>query len=224
MEAIHQGTFNFVLDRLNAISINKRRLLDVGCAYGFFVKAAKKAGWEAEGLEVSEFAADYGRKKYHLDIYTGTLESYASSKGQTQFGAITMLDVLEHLPDQIETIKTISSLLAPGGIVVAKVPNVTSLRATLARSRWRQFKPPEHLHYFTPRSIALLFRSAGITVRYISKTGGLGLNLKGGSGGNAVSKGRLYSALKRVVLPVGRVAGLLDLLLVFGQKRAGMHG
>ena len=77
------------------------RLLDVGCATGIAVEAAHALGWEAEGIDVSEYAVGIGRERHGLPLYVSEVEAWHSPF--RPYDAITMWDYIEHVPDQLGT-------------------------------------------------------------------------------------------------------------------------
>jgi SAM-dependent methyltransferase len=105
------------------------RLLDVGCATGRFLAAAAARGWEAEGVELNDDTAAIAREA-GLEVTTGTLESLSPDQ---PFDAITMWDVVEHVPDPLGLLRAAHGLLAPGGRLWLATPNVDGLfpRASL---------------------------------------------------------------------------------------------
>ncbi|OGM02164.1 hypothetical protein A2115_01480 [Candidatus Woesebacteria bacterium GWA1_41_8] len=98
----------------------KGRLLDVGCAYGLFLKQASNY-FECEGVDISKHALAYanrhliGRVKLHL----GNVESMELER---KFDVITCFDVLEHLQKLKGGLVSIKKHLIPGGILVFSVP------------------------------------------------------------------------------------------------------
>lgn len=162
-ESSKGGYANYVLDaginrltfdeRLRAIEAKlgrKGRLLDVGCALGDFVEVARESGWDAEGVEISAFASAEARAK-GLRVYTGILEDLALPSGS--YDVITLYDVIEHLTDPVRTLREVSRLLAPGGVLHMVTPNVGGLQAKILGSKWYHYKPGEHLFYFSPKTI-----------------------------------------------------------------------
>ena len=129
----------------------KGKLLDVGCATGHFLKIARERGWEVKGVEISAFSVDQARKQYRLDVQTGTLETV--NLPDNFFDVVTMWDVLEHLPDPMKTITEARQILKKGGVLALSTVNIASLNAWLQKEKWRYLYPPEHLFYFTPKSL-----------------------------------------------------------------------
>jgi SAM-dependent methyltransferase len=134
-------------------------LLDIGCAYGFFLDEAKPF-YQANGIEISPHAAESCRRR-GLRVVTGM----ANSESLAEFGpmdVIVMLDVIEHLPDPRQILELCRRHLNRDGIIVITTGNFASLYARLARRHWRLMTPPQHLWYFTPASIARLAGAVGL--------------------------------------------------------------
>ncbi|MFH1199925.1 MAG: class I SAM-dependent methyltransferase, partial [Candidatus Micrarchaeota archaeon] len=119
-----EATFKSSLRIIEKHRPQKGRILDVGCAAGFFLKAAKESGWEECGVEPSKWLADYGNKKLGLDIKAGTLAQAKFPAGH--FDVVTLWDVLEHVPDPAAELDEVRRVLAPGGLLVVNYPNFGS--------------------------------------------------------------------------------------------------
>jgi SAM-dependent methyltransferase len=136
------------------------RLLDVGCAYGFFLQEAKPH-FEVTGIELAEDAAAFCRRT-GLNVVSGVADE-ATLRGLGPMDVIVLLDVIEHLPDPRATLRLCAEHLRPGGIVVLTTGDFASLYARLAGAHWRLMTPPQHLWFFTPDSMRRLARAAGLT-------------------------------------------------------------
>ncbi|MFH1858621.1 MAG: polysaccharide deacetylase family protein [Candidatus Omnitrophota bacterium] len=135
------------------------KLLDVGCAAGYFLKAAEKAGWEVQGVEISEEASRYARELLKLDVRTGTL--FDVKFPSETFDVVTLWDVLEHIPDPSAFLCEIHRLLRGEGLLVVLTPNIAGLRARLMGRNFIGYRPPEHLYYFSPASLQTLILKTG---------------------------------------------------------------
>lgn len=161
--------FAHQLHELERFAPQRGRLLDFGCAVGLFVKVAVDAGWDAIGLERSDWAADYGRRQYGLTILSG---SEAECAGFSQrFDMVTMWDVLEHVEEPRRVIEQAAGWLRPGGILALNTVDSASLGARLAGRHWRHLAPPHHLQYFTRRSLQRLLRGAGFHLLNVRSRG-----------------------------------------------------
>lgn len=144
------------------------RLLDVGCSSGLFLKAARERGWRVQGLEYSADSSRIARDVHGLPVKTGELSSETFEPGS--FDVLTMWDVIEHVPDPLTTVRNAARLLAPGGLLVIKTPNVdglyprVSLRLADRLGFWGHPEPPGHLYQFSVRTLKRLVARAGLEV------------------------------------------------------------
>lgn len=133
-----------------------RKLLDIGCGSGFFVKLLKEEGWDAKGIDPSKYAVNYGMKKYGVDIQQAAWEWDYSS--EERFDVITLIGVLEHLEHPFRSLIKINEYLNQGGLIL-----ITTLNAGHYIHLFK-FKPPEHLFYFTSPQIRQLLKKAGFKI------------------------------------------------------------
>ena len=139
---------------------NGRSLLDVGAYIGVFVEAAAKAGWNAYGIEPSEWAVQEARER-RLNVLHGTQHSAALQN--CAFDVITMWDVIEHVDDPAGEIKKSWELLKPGGWLVLHTMDSDSLMAKLMGSRW-PWLMDMHLYYFSQQTLADMLEKHGFEV------------------------------------------------------------
>lgn len=166
----HKGneTLKRYLEEIGKFVPQRGRLLDVGAATGVFLESAMKYGWEAEGVEISDYAAEAARRK-GLKVQTGIMESLGYPNNH--FDAITMLDVLEHVSDPQEVLRAVHRLLRSGGVVVINTPNTGSFFARLMGKRWHLLVPPEHLFYFNTDNLTKLLAKEGFRVCLVTTIG-----------------------------------------------------
>jgi SAM-dependent methyltransferase len=129
------------------------RLLDIGCAYGFFLQEARRH-FDVAGIEISEEAGRHARQQ-GLNVITGVAEAATLARLGTM-DVIVLLDVIEHLPAPHETLSLCAQHLNSDGIIVITTGDFASLSARLAGAHWRLMTPPQHLWYFTRASIERL--------------------------------------------------------------------
>jgi SAM-dependent methyltransferase len=141
--------------------IGSGQLLDIGCAYGFFLQEARRF-FDVHGIEIAEEAAEHCRKS-GLDVRTGVADD-ATLAGFGTLDVVTLFDVIEHLPDPAETLALAHRQLRPGGILVVTTGDFGSLLAKALGPKWRLMTPPQHLWYFTRASIGRLADRLGFTL------------------------------------------------------------
>jgi SAM-dependent methyltransferase len=140
------------------------RLLEVGCAYGFFLQEARPF-FDVCGIELAADAAAYARRS-GLNVVTG-LADEATLRRLGSCDVIAMLDVIEHLADPLDMLRLLGRHLAPGGSIVITTGDFGSLVARLFGKRWRLMTPPQHLWFFTPDSLSRMARSAGLDCEHV---------------------------------------------------------
>ncbi len=152
-----------VLGRIREF-VPKGRFLDVGCGDGFMVEAMASAGYEAFGLDISAVAVEEARRLGRSGVHLGTIHD--APYPAASFDAILLMSYLEHEHRPSATLSKVKSLLRPGGCVFIKVPHYGCWLRTLLGRGWSGYFFPQHLYYFTPKTIGRLFEKCGLeTVR-----------------------------------------------------------
>lgn len=159
--------YNELLDEFEAYR-STNRILDVGCGIGYFLDEAKKRGWEVYGTEYTDEAVQICTQKGH-SIEKGKLNPENYENGF--FDVITSFEVLEHINNPQEEIQNFHSILRPGGLVYLTTPNFNSLLRYRLKSEYNVIVYPEHLSYYTPRTIHRLFKKSGFRKKKIQTTG-----------------------------------------------------
>ncbi len=151
-----QGNFK---GRLKKILEFKRggSLVEIGCAYGFFLDLAKDY-FKVKGYEISAVAADYARGM-GLDVETSDFSRAEMEPGSAD--VVVMWDVIEHLMHPDRHIKKAAWVLKEGGLLCMTTGDIESLNARFRKDRWRLIHPPTHLHYFSRRTLGLLMERNG---------------------------------------------------------------
>ena len=138
-----------------------KKILDIGCAMGFFLSIAKKEGWDCSGVELSKDAASHAKKVIGAKrIHNGTLDTAPFKAGS--FDCITMFDVIEHLDDPLPILKACRRLLKRDGILMVETANVDSLTARVRKEKWGYYLLG-HLVYFSPKTLRRAFREGGFS-------------------------------------------------------------
>lgn len=144
----------------NGSSGRQKRILDVGTAAGFCVEAARDRGWDAWGVEVSEYAVEQARSRGLNVVQGDSLDGFA---GQT-FDVITLWDALEHVLDPRALLSQACALLADDGLLVFSTGDVGHPWSRLQGRQHRIYNPPQHLYYFSRKTMTALAEQAGLRV------------------------------------------------------------
>ena len=144
------------------------RLLDIGCAGGVFLNEAQRAGYTVTGIEPNRRQAIYATRVHGIPVLNAQLEDTHASWWPGEFSAVTLLDVLEHVPDPLGALTKIAQWLAPGGTIFIRGPLHDDrlarfkefVRRTL-RIRHRLPGYPLDANHFNPRSMQTLLTGAG---------------------------------------------------------------
>lgn len=155
------------LRTLLTLKLPPARALELGSAHGGFVAMLRAAGYEAAGLELSPYIVDYARQTFGVPMHLGPVEEQPIPAASLD--AVAMMDVLEHLPDPIGTMKHVASLLKPDGVLLVQTPRYIERRTFAQMSEARDYflnhmcgKAPEHLLLFSESSARQLMSDVGL--------------------------------------------------------------
>ncbi|OGV83911.1 MAG: hypothetical protein A2340_11655, partial [Lentisphaerae bacterium RIFOXYB12_FULL_60_10] len=153
---------NMILDRLSLRRpLPGKHLLDVGTASGLLPAVAKRRGLDAVGLDISEYACTQARAQLGIHAVCGTLLNHPFHAGD--FDIITMMDVIEHLPQPRPAVAEAARLLKPEGLLAIMTPNFSSHRVW--GDRWHGYQASyEHLYYFNRKGLSRLLMDTGFQV------------------------------------------------------------
>ncbi len=166
--AFRERTYSRALDVVESLAATGP-LLDVGAGFGTFVHLARARGWEAQGVEPDEAAVEWNLRRGGLELIRGTI--FEEGLQVEHYRALTLWDVLEHLPDPRAALMRARHLLAPGGVLVFRTPVEDALLPAFYRvlyhgTRGRVTAPLEkvfefHLWHFRTTLLERLVRECG---------------------------------------------------------------
>ena len=136
------------------------KLLDIGCSTGWITNVSKVEGFDASGLEANTHTAEYGRKKYGIEIIDGYIEDL---KTDAKYDAVTMFHVLEHIADPQKMLVQVHELLNDRGKLLIVVPNAGSLGVELFKKNYN-WNIPHHISFFSPNTIKDIFSQSGFRI------------------------------------------------------------
>ncbi len=137
------------------------KFLDIGCAAGLLLDEARKLGWETYGVELSRWAVKIAKERFNLELFEGLLKD--AKYPNIFFDVVIMVDVIEHLPDPLGTLKEIRRILKPDGLLCVCTPDIYSLISRLLKAKWWGLKR-SHIFYFSKQSLTKMLAAVGFNV------------------------------------------------------------
>lgn len=235
LEHIRRANSALILERLTRVmTLNGRRVLDVGCAYGWFLSAAARHGMAAVGIEPDAYTAGVARND-GLDVRSGYFP--ASVPQGEIFDLVVFNDVLEHIPGLHHVLATSATAVAPDGLIVISVPTTTGMLFRLAHvlalagivkpweRLWQKPFPSPHRYYFNRPALDRALARHGFARLHAEQTTavrprGLWARLRFDRRSSLVANALLYGGLL-LLYPVYRFAGRSDKeLLIYARNGA----
>ncbi len=154
-------------------SAQKKRLLDVGCAYGPFLSAARDAGWSVTGVDISQDAVHHVQNTLGIPaaVCAFPAPDPAGLCQKASFDAVTFWFVIEHFRDLEAVLSRSRDLLVPGGVLAFSTPSASGISARFKPLSFWQNSPSDHYSLWTPRSARTLLARSGFSVVRIVSTG-----------------------------------------------------
>lgn len=140
------------------------RMLEVGCASGAFLHEMAQKGWDVQGIEFSQIAADRTRKLGY-PVYEGQIET-APDPGEPLDLVVGWM-VLEHLHNPVQALRKLHGWTRAGGWLALSVPNIGSYQFALFGDAWFPLQLPNHLFHFTRDSLTRVLKAGGWKVERI---------------------------------------------------------
>ena len=153
---------------IKGISSKPQTLLDIGCAYGPFLKAAKEEGFSPLGIDPCEDAVRYVNQTLGLPAIQG---NFPHNYPEGEFSVITLWYVIEHFQDCTQVLAEIKKLLKPHGILAFSTPSFSGISGRTSLRRFLEKSPADHFTIWSPASCKKALKAAGFKVKKIISTG-----------------------------------------------------
>jgi 2-polyprenyl-3-methyl-5-hydroxy-6-metoxy-1,4-benzoquinol methylase len=155
------------LDKFEKYRKNNR-ILDVGCGEGWILESAKARGWQVYGTEFSSKAIDICQKK-GIKMYAGILSHEKIE--ERDFDVIISTQAIEHINNPREEVFNVYQLLRTGGLFYITTPNFNSYLRWILRDKYSIIEYPEHLSYYTKKTLNKLLQQSGFRKVKLLTTG-----------------------------------------------------
>jgi SAM-dependent methyltransferase len=153
--------FGLVIDECLPKGNGPHHALDLGCGAGWFMKKLQKVGWDVDGLEWNEDAAELARSRTGGQVWTG--DFMAADLPSGKYELIVLNHVFEHFEDPKAVLRRVRELLSENGRVVLFFPNPNSLGGRYFGAEWFPWEVPRHLTLPSVDGMGRLATNAGFS-------------------------------------------------------------
>jgi SAM-dependent methyltransferase len=145
-----------------------RNLLEIGCAYGFFLRLARPHFESVQGLDLSEPAVRHCTERLGLNVARADLLEW---EPPGELDVVCMWETIEHLTRPDLYLRRAAQYMRAGALIAITTGDIGSLNARLRRSKWRLIHPPTHVHYFSRQSMTGFLDKLGFSVVHDGRPG-----------------------------------------------------
>lgn len=187
------------------------KLLEIGCAHGYFLKKAKKY-YSVTGIDVNSQTVKIAKNISRSEVLVGSFLKKKLLAGS--FDLVCLFDTIEHLKNPREYLTKINKILSPKGILVIETGDIESFLSKFQKNKWRLINPKIHLSYFSKRTLTTILKKTGFKVikkKYVSQRRSLAQII--------------YQITNKKIVPpkfmfnISLKINTYDLILVIAQKR-----
>ena len=167
LSSITEKRYNELLDKFEPFRKNNN-LIDLGCSNGLFLECAKKRGWNVFGTEYAQECIDYCAKR-NITVFKS--DKLPPEFFKLQFDVVTSFEVIEHINTPIAEMEFIKKILRKDGAFYVTTPNFNAISRLLLKEKWNVIEYPEHLSYYTPKTLHALLKKHGFKKQFLVTTG-----------------------------------------------------
>lgn len=140
------------------------KILDLGSAMGFFLKEASLNGYETEGIEISEYAANYCVNNLNLNVHNISLLDFEYK--EKEYDIITAWYVLEHINDFDKLLKKILFSLKEDGIFALAMPNGNGISGRYNKNYFK-IVPLDHAFEINPKALDRFLKKYSLKIMHL---------------------------------------------------------
>lgn len=205
--------------RLIAI-VNKRfggfggkDVLEIGCAIGDLLLRINNDGARAQGLEISDFAAEVARKR-GLDVTTGTVEDFVKGN-EEKFDIVLALEVIEHVLSPTRFFEHASRLLKPGGLLLISTPNYACVKR-FDRAWLGLATSFEHIYFYSLPVLTKITARLNLQQTYVESSRSMGAS-------QAATSARRQIERIKTILYLWKNLGFVNTVRALGTASKGYY-
>jgi 2-polyprenyl-3-methyl-5-hydroxy-6-metoxy-1,4-benzoquinol methylase len=167
LSAITEKRYNELLDKFEPFRKNNN-LIDLGCSNGLFLECAKKRGWNVYGTEYAQESIDHCAQN-NITVFKS--DKLPAEFFEMKFDVVTSFEVIEHINTPIAEMDLVKKILRKGGAFYVTTPNFNAISRLLLKEKWNVIEYPEHLTYYTSKTLNRLLKEHGFKKQYLVTTG-----------------------------------------------------
>lgn len=137
------------------------KVLELGCAYGFFLNLIKNKVNFLQGIDINKEAVVYAKNELGLNV---KCVDYLKYNDNIKYDLVCLWDVIEHLQHPEKVLKKINTDMKKGGKLILTTGDIGSLLAIVQKNKWRMIHPPTHIFYFSKNTISSILNKCGFQV------------------------------------------------------------
>lgn len=164
-QEFNRPKFERGIDQIEEHLGRKGRLLEIGCAIGQFLTISCDRGWDVTGLELNDEERAHSQS-LGLEVVGEPITPDLFPQGS--FDAVAMWEVLEHVTDPSDVVRSVRHLLKDDGVFLIAVPNVDALAAQVLQEKCNMFHGPSHLTMFSPNTLREFLSHRGFAIEHMS--------------------------------------------------------
>jgi 2-polyprenyl-3-methyl-5-hydroxy-6-metoxy-1,4-benzoquinol methylase len=171
LKSVGEGRLRLIQKLL--VSDTAPKLLDIGCAYGPFLAAARDGGFDPLGLDPAGEAVDYVKKTLGIpalrgffpEDFSGVPDGSADELKPKSFDVISLWYVIEHFREPRPALEALVRLLKPGGILALSTPSYNGVSRRKSPKAFLEQSPGDHWTIWDPRRCAGILKKFGFRVK-----------------------------------------------------------
>lgn len=229
-EVISDKRFRFyetILNRISRYLKGKVKFLDIGCGRGELVYLAKKRGWQAYGIDISESFVDYAKKRFGLESEVKVSQLQDLDFPDEEFDAVSIVAVLQHTYDPKELLRRVNRILKKGGILFIEAMNSDGLVYRIGNLYYKLLGtdktthisptfPSFEIYGFSPKSMKLVCDLTGFDIAKLVVLGGKG---RISEYSNRPVKEKIIRALRDLLMMIAKWTNQGQVLNVYARKK-----